>query len=76
MRLCCENSVEHFEWFCDLGIELKSSFYPDKVTHPLTDTCLLFTGNEDVYPFASRSVPVPRGHKPAPEEAVRVASAI
>ncbi len=65
VRLYCENSVEHFEWFQSLGIEFKESYYPDKVTHPLTDDCLLFSGNEQAHPFREHVRPVPRGHKPA-----------
>ena len=67
VRLYCEGSVEHFEWFRALGVEFNATYYEDKVTHPLTDDCLLFTGNEDVHPFAEQAVPVPRGHKPARE---------
>jgi succinate dehydrogenase/fumarate reductase flavoprotein subunit len=83
IRLYCEGSVDHFEWFRSLGVEFKESYYADKVTHPLTDDCLLFTGNEDVHPFCLATPPVPRGHKPAREgeaggylmEAVLAASA-
>jgi succinate dehydrogenase/fumarate reductase flavoprotein subunit len=67
VRLYCENSVEHFEWFCALGVEFKESYYPDKVTHPLTDDSLVYTGNEEAYPFADLAEPVPRGHKAARE---------
>ena len=67
VRLYCEGSLEHFEWFRSLGVEYKESFYADKVTHPLTDDCLLYTGNELAYPFASQAPPAPRGHKPARE---------
>jgi succinate dehydrogenase/fumarate reductase flavoprotein subunit len=83
VRLYCEQSLEHFAWFQAIGVEFKESYYPDKVTHPLTDDCLLFTGNEDVHPFCLETPPVPRGHKPAREgeaggylmEAVLAASA-
>lgn len=67
IRLYCENSVEHFEWFCALGVEFEDSFLDDKVTHPLTTHCLVYTGNEQAWPFADVSEPVPRGHKPARE---------
>jgi succinate dehydrogenase/fumarate reductase flavoprotein subunit len=63
VRRYCEDSVEHFDWFCELGVEFKDSYYDDKVTHPLTDDCLLYSGNEKVYPFARHASPVPRGHK-------------
>ncbi len=67
VRLYCEGSLEHFEWFQSLGVEYKPSFYADKVTHPLTDDCLLYTGNELAHPFADQAPPAPRGHKPARE---------
>ncbi len=67
VRLYCEGSVEHFEWFCALGVEWNESYLDDKVTHPLSADCLLFTGNEDVWPFCEQARPVPRGHKPARE---------
>ncbi len=67
IRLYCEGSIEHFEWFRSLGVEYKESFYEDKVTHPLTDDCLLYTGNELAHPFVESADPAPRGHKPARE---------
>jgi 3-oxo-5alpha-steroid 4-dehydrogenase len=67
VRLYCEGSVEHLEWFCSLGVEWNASYLDDKVTHPLGAEGLLFTGNEDVWPFCEQARPVPRGHKPARE---------
>ncbi len=67
VRLYCENSLEHFQWFVDLGVEFRESFLDDKVTHPLTADCLTFSGNEDCWPFNEQARPVPRGHKPARE---------
>jgi succinate dehydrogenase/fumarate reductase flavoprotein subunit len=67
VRLYCEGSIEHFEWFRALGVEFKPTFYPDKVTHPLTDDCLVYSGNEEAHPFVEQAQPVPRGHKPARE---------
>lgn len=67
VRLYCENSVEHFEWFRALGVEFNETYLDDKVTHPLTTDCLMFSGNEDAYPFNEKARPVPRGHKPARE---------
>lgn len=67
IRLYCEGSVEHFDWFCELGVEYKDTYYPHKVTHQLTDDGLLLTGNEEAYPFAEHATPVPRGHKPMRE---------
>ena len=67
IRRYCEDSVEHFEWFRALGVEFNETYLDDKVTHPLTDDCLMFSGNEDAYPFCEQARPVPRGHKPARE---------
>jgi 3-oxo-5alpha-steroid 4-dehydrogenase len=67
VRLYCEGSLEHFQWFRDLGVEYRESFLDDKVTHPLTDDCLTYSGNEQAWPDCERARPVPRGHKPARE---------
>jgi len=67
VRLYCEGSLEHFQWFRDLGVEYNESFLDDKVTHPLTDDCLTFSGNEEAWPHSELARPVPRGHKPARE---------
>jgi len=67
VRLYCEQSVEHFQWFCDLGVEYKASFLEEKTTHPLTDDCLTFSGNEEAWPHSAAARPIPRGHKPARE---------
>ncbi|HKK52198.1 MAG TPA: FAD-dependent oxidoreductase [Myxococcota bacterium] len=67
IRLYCEGSLEHFEWFRSLGIEFKETFIAEKTTHPFTDDCLTFSGNEEAWPHAAATRPVPRGHKPARE---------
>jgi succinate dehydrogenase/fumarate reductase flavoprotein subunit len=65
VRLYCEGSLEHFQWFRDLGVEYKPSFHAEKTTHPFTDDCLTFSGNEEAWPHCAAARPVPRGHKPA-----------
>jgi succinate dehydrogenase/fumarate reductase flavoprotein subunit len=67
IRLYCEGSALHFEWFRALGVEFKTTFVDDKVTHPLTDDCLMFSGNELSWPECEQARPFPRGHKPARE---------
>jgi len=67
VRRYCEGSVAHFEWFRALGVEFKPSFVDDKLTHPITDDCLMYTGNELVWPDCEKARPFPRGHKPARE---------
>jgi succinate dehydrogenase/fumarate reductase flavoprotein subunit len=67
VRRYCEGSVEHFEWFRALGVEFKASFVDDKLTHPVTDDGLMFSGNEQSWPECEQARPFPRGHKPARE---------
>lgn len=65
VRLFCAGSVEHFAWFRALGVEFRTSFTAEKTTHPFTDDCLHWSGNELVHPFVAKAKPAPRGHKPA-----------
>lgn len=59
----CRDSVAHFEWLEELGVRFERSFYPEKaVIQPGTEG-LMYTGNEQVWPFAERAAPAPRGHK-------------
>ncbi len=67
IRLYCEGSLDHFQWFRDLGVEYKATFIEEKTTHPFTDDCLTYSGNEEAWPHSARARPVPRGHKPARE---------
>jgi succinate dehydrogenase/fumarate reductase flavoprotein subunit len=67
VRLYCENSLDHFDFFCSIGVEFKDTYYEEKVIFPPTDDCLIFSGNEQAYPFSEESRPIPRGHKPRKE---------
>ena len=67
VRLYCEGSLEHFDWFQSLGVEFKPTFIAEKTTHPFSDDCLTFSGNEEAWPHRVATRPVPRGHKPARE---------
>jgi 3-oxo-5alpha-steroid 4-dehydrogenase len=59
----CNGSVEHFNWLEDLGFQFERSFYPEKaVIQPNTEG-LMYTGNEQVWPFKDIAVAAPRGHK-------------
>jgi len=63
IRAYCEASVSHFDWLESLGVEFERSFYPAKaVIQPGTEG-LMYTGNEQVWPFVERATPAPRGHK-------------
>jgi 3-oxo-5alpha-steroid 4-dehydrogenase len=64
VRLYCGNSLDHFDFFCSIGVEFKDTYFAEKAIFPPTDDCLLFSGNEEAYPFSQESPPVPRGHKP------------
>lgn len=64
VRAYCDGSLEHFAWFVEQGVEFKPSFYAKKTTEPPTDDCLLYSGNEDCWPFNLVAKPAPRGHKP------------
>jgi succinate dehydrogenase/fumarate reductase flavoprotein subunit len=67
VRLYCEKSLDHFEFFESLGVEFKDTYYDEKVIFPPTDDCLIYSGNEEAYPFSEEAKPVPRGHKPRRE---------
>ncbi|MGH3716506.1 MAG: FAD-binding protein [Micromonosporaceae bacterium] len=69
LRAYCEDSVAHFDWLEGLGFEFERSYHAEKaVIQPGTEG-LLYTGNEQVWPYRERAVPAPRGHKvPVPGE--------
>ncbi|HEY9241302.1 MAG TPA: FAD-binding protein [Streptosporangiaceae bacterium] len=63
IRAYCDGSVEHFHWLEALGFQFERSYYPAKaVIQPGTEG-LMFTGNEQVWPFRELARPAPRGHK-------------
>lgn len=64
VRVFCDESVAHFQWFVDHGVPFKMSFYPEPGSEAPTDDCLVFTGGEDAFPFNRIARPAPRGHKP------------
>jgi succinate dehydrogenase/fumarate reductase flavoprotein subunit len=59
----CEGSAEHFRWLEALGFEFERSYYPHKAVIQPETQGLMYTGNEQVWPFRDRAVPAPRGHK-------------
>jgi len=65
LRAYCDGSVEHFHWLEAQGVRFDRSYYPDKhVIQPGRD-CLIWSGNEKVWPFREQARPAPRGHKVA-----------
>ena len=63
IRAYCAGSVGHFHWLESLGFQFERSYFPGKaVIQPGTEG-LMFSGNEQVWPFRELARPAPRGHK-------------
>jgi succinate dehydrogenase/fumarate reductase flavoprotein subunit len=67
IRAYCDDSVAHFHWLESLGVPFERSYFPGKAAIQDTTECLIWTGNEKVWPFRERAKPAPRGHKVAQE---------
>lgn len=63
LRAFCETSVEHFEWLRALGVPMPPSGAVAKVSYPVNDCTLYFSGNEASPPYSDRARPAPRGHR-------------
>jgi len=63
IRAYADGSVEHFGWLEGLGFQFERSYYPDKAVIQPGTQGLMYTGNEQVWPFRDLAVPAPRGHK-------------
>ncbi|MFI0464271.1 FAD-dependent oxidoreductase [Saccharopolyspora sp. 5N102] len=66
LRLYCDESVEHFEWFCARGLAFEESMYDAPSWMPPTRDGLMWLG-ENAWPYNTIARPVPRGHRPAAE---------
>jgi len=62
IRVYCERSVEHYDWFVAQGVPFKPVFYPHYSGEPPTDDGLVFSGSEEAWPFCEIARPAPRGH--------------
>ncbi len=63
IRAYCDGSVEHFHWLESLGFQFERSYFAGKaVIQPGTEG-LMYSGNEQVWPFRELARPAPRGHK-------------
>ena len=62
IRLYCEHSVEHYDWFVDIGLPFKPVYYPHYSGEPPTDDGLVFSGSEQAWPYCEIARPAPRGH--------------
>jgi len=65
IRMYCEESVSHFNWLVEQGVPFNDTMYKGKHVLQMTDECLIWSGNEEVYPFREKAKPAPRGHKVA-----------
>jgi 3-oxo-5alpha-steroid 4-dehydrogenase len=63
-RRYADNSLQHFTWLTEQGIEYKNSYIAERCIEPSTDDCLIWSGSEEAWPFAERARPAPRGHCP------------
>jgi succinate dehydrogenase/fumarate reductase flavoprotein subunit len=57
------DSVSHFDWLESQGIPFERSFYPHKTIMQPGSEGLIWSGNEEVYPYRDQARPAPRGHK-------------
>jgi succinate dehydrogenase/fumarate reductase flavoprotein subunit len=64
-RAYSDDSVEHFNWLEGVGVPFERSYFPGKAPIQDTTECLIWTGNEKVWPFRDVARPAPRGHKVA-----------
>jgi 3-oxo-5alpha-steroid 4-dehydrogenase len=63
LRAFCNSSVEHFEWLRRIGVPLPPSGKVVKVSYPLHDCTLYYSGNEKCAPYNEAARPAPRGHR-------------
>lgn len=66
LRVYCDGSVEHFEWFAARGVEFEESLYENPAWVPPTRDGLMWLG-ENAWPYNTVARAVPRGHRPATE---------
>ncbi|UJJ31577.1 FAD-dependent oxidoreductase [Halopseudomonas maritima] len=57
-----EGALQHFNWLREQGVPFKGSYLPGKWIEPPTDDTLLWSGNEQAWPFSAAAEPAPRGH--------------
>jgi succinate dehydrogenase/fumarate reductase flavoprotein subunit len=67
IRLYCDESVAHFDWLVAQGVPFNDTMFHGKHFMQMTDECLIWSGNEEAWPFREKARPAPRGHKVAKE---------
>jgi succinate dehydrogenase/fumarate reductase flavoprotein subunit len=67
IHLYCSESIAHFDWLVAQGVPFNDSMYEGKHVLQMTDECLIWSGNEEAWPYREQAKPAPRGHKVALE---------
>ncbi|NVK43898.1 MAG: FAD-dependent oxidoreductase [Oceanospirillaceae bacterium] len=62
IRAYAEGAAAHFDWLVQQGVPFKESFLDERVVEPMTDDCLIYSGNEKAWPEVAHCKPAPRGH--------------
>ncbi len=69
VRLYADNALNHYHWLETQGVCFRNTYLPGKRETPHSGDCLIWSGNEDAWPFNLEARPYPRGHLPeAPGE--------
>ncbi|MFD4263665.1 FAD-dependent oxidoreductase, partial [Streptomyces sp. NPDC058534] len=66
LRLYCEESVAHFQWFVDRGLTFEPTLWDAPTWMPTTRDGLMWLG-ENAWPYNEIARPAPRGHRTATE---------
>ncbi|UAB79312.1 FAD-binding protein [Erythrobacter sp. SCSIO 43205] len=65
VRQFCDDSASHFSWLEEQGLPFERTQHLDKAVFLDTTECLMYTGNEKLWPYREVAKPAPRGHKVA-----------
>lgn len=63
VRSFADDCPDHFRWLEAQGVPFERSSYKGKAVYLLTTECLMYTGNEKVWPYSEVARPAARGHK-------------
>ncbi|MFJ9681792.1 FAD-dependent oxidoreductase [Streptomyces sp. NPDC101194] len=66
LRLYCDGSTEHFQWFVDRGLTFEPTLWDAPTWMPTTRDGLMWLG-ENAWPYNELARPAPRGHRCATE---------
>ncbi|MER5633483.1 FAD-dependent oxidoreductase [Streptomyces nitrosporeus] len=62
LRLYCDGSTEHFQWFVDRGLTFEPTLWDQPTWMPTTKDGLMWLG-ENAWPYNEIARPAPRGHR-------------